>query len=1120
MKVSRGGEWGEEPDYRVYRTKQGSSVVGWVKGRRPLATSEAKVFSSFEVGLDGILWKLGSWRKNWKQRFFVLRHDRLSYYESSKSLNLLGEVRLFDKQRVATILDDVDSSFSVKCATTGRELRLRAETTKDKDRWLWAMRDLIDRRGEGKNVLFGRSSSSPTDIRRILGIQASLHVTGVPSNASLFLVLFAKQSSGVQQQNATPPAAGDGKKLRDEGSGATRFELEEDYDSDKTDEDDPSIKLHLSPPGVIRANGRQWKEIARTEGVKAGDMGAFVCQDDTLVRQFSILLPAPANKWPEGALIAVYHRSTSGTDNLSRHHRLMSVELDPDAVYRRSRVILLRRHDGEENDEGRQGSLLLTGVDATGIEPDVRRSEFAYARQHYQFRSLVNKVYGHVLASEALCVPRCTYELPAALLKLVVSERTTLAHDIYSQIHDAAIEKRGVADELRAKVEEAAISAREKCTLRARAEADLHSLEKGAEHPAEVMRQRTKSMLFDEEAAVDRHRELGTLLSRVESLATELQAMEKELQNYAQNLDEIYSSRVSDILLATTHFDDEPPVGEGGKLANVHVAESQCRPFLKRSTQKKEEDLQFAPTNLNWHQLKARRLDDDKLVANSTVTFGATAAHSKQFGFKEGGLARLLDKVPAYSPPLATRQSKHYQHHSTLAAAWSAERPVKPSWFFSAPPSPPKEEIDKDVGLDRAVSRHLRGASEQRKTRSSRCLSLHLFGGLDAATVPVVEECCNRRQPDEEGESAAAFAARTSLASRVDVVLSQALALAGAHVEAVISRMDPALLERAVAPSSVDRSAGKIILGIECLLSTLNDELGMLEDLVVAAEWLSTLRFRFVRRRDSAIASAERKRGTKRLGRQADDDLAKWRVQRSTKGDGALVVDLVVENEVAAALERAADGRESEDEAKGTDDFQVIASTRIDCVLFSQGINEWQTVANNFGTAFVLQSDVNAVGLQRLRDHVEWAERVCRERALGDADRAAKVDATCKLWRQLLASASEAVLDSSTQKNVHLLLKTSDLCRELAGSHCICCKSGKDRTSMAVTLEQTRMVASSLGVFDEKCVCKLMRRHGVRRVNVIANTDQDKYAFNAVQVKSLPRCYRPPRGTYTGNTLT
>ena len=71
-----------------------------------------------------------------------------------------------------------------------------------------------------------------------------------------------------------------------------------------------------------------------------------------------------------------------------------------------------------------------------------------------------------------------------------------------------------------------------------------------------------------------------------------------------------------------------------------------------------------------------------------------------------------------------------------------------------------------------------------------------------------------------------------------------------------------------------------------------------------------------------------------------------------------------------------------------------------------------------------------------------------------------------------------------------------------------------------MTLEQTRALSAELAVFDERQLCKLLRRHGVRRSNLRANTGQDKYAFNAVQVKSLPVCYRPPAGTFTGNART
>jgi hypothetical protein len=40
-----------------------------------------------------------------------------------------------------------------------------------------------------------------------------------------------------------------------------------------------------------------------------------------------------------------------------------------------------------------------------------------------------------------------------------------------------------------------------------------------------------------------------------------------------------------------------------------------------------------------------------------------------------------------------------------------------------------------------------------------------------------------------------------------------------------------------------------------------------------------------------------------------------------------------------------------------------------------------------------------------------------------------------------------------------------------------------------------------------------MRRHGVRLANAHENMGQPRYAFNKIQRKCLPECYRPPADT-------
>jgi len=114
----------------------------------------------------------------------------------------------------------------------------------------------------------------------------------------------------------------------------------------------------------------------------------------------------------------------------------------------------------------------------------------------------------------------------------------------------------------------------------------------------------------------------------------------------------------------------------------------------------------------------------------------------------------------------------------------------------------------------------------------------------------------------------------------------------------------------------------------------------------------------------------------------------------------------------------------------------------------------------------------------------------------------------------------QVTVNSPNEKNVNILLNASRIGRYISGCMSILCKSGKDRTSMSVTLEQSRYLVESSEVQHGKDLCRVMRRHGVRRMNVWANTGQSLYAFNSIQRQILPTCYAPPEGTFSGSVMS
>ncbi|XP_070506535.1 inositol polyphosphate-4-phosphatase type I A isoform X2 [Chironomus tepperi] len=110
----------------------------------------------------------------------------------------------------------------------------------------------------------------------------------------------------------------------------------------------------------------------------------------------------------------------------------------------------------------------------------------------------------------------------------------------------------------------------------------------------------------------------------------------------------------------------------------------------------------------------------------------------------------------------------------------------------------------------------------------------------------------------------------------------------------------------------------------------------------------------------------------------------------------------------------------------------------------------------------------------------------------------------------------EELLRINTSKNIKVLHVAQDITRALNGLRVTSCKSAKDRTGMAVTLEQARILQQEFHLpnVNLQNVLDVMRSEGTRLDNTFKNICRRKYAFNLPQVLALPQLYRPPTASF------
>ena len=80
----------------MFKEIQSSEFYGKLIGRKSVAPNMKNTFTVADIIREGYLWKRGSWVKNWKRRYFMIRHDihALCYFAAKDSLVLLGSIPL------------------------------------------------------------------------------------------------------------------------------------------------------------------------------------------------------------------------------------------------------------------------------------------------------------------------------------------------------------------------------------------------------------------------------------------------------------------------------------------------------------------------------------------------------------------------------------------------------------------------------------------------------------------------------------------------------------------------------------------------------------------------------------------------------------------------------------------------------------------------------------------------------------------------------------------------------------------------------------------------------------------------------------------------------------------
>ncbi|XP_059080345.1 inositol polyphosphate-4-phosphatase type I A-like isoform X1 [Tigriopus californicus] len=336
---------------------------------------------------------------------------------------------------------------------------------------------------------------------------------------------------------------------------------------------------------------------------------------------------------------------------------------------------------------------------------------------------------------------------------------------------------------------------------------------------------------------------------------------------------------------------------------------------------------------------------------------------------------------------------------------------------------------------------------------------------------------------------------------RRDVCFSQALTTLTSSLMAKFWTMepDPAFLH-------ICAHLGPLV-AFESLVTIHGDETAMFNDMVVAVEDLRNVEFTLILVDKRAKAKA-RPLTPKPSGQMPILPYHSFPLPRVTGSRCSLKVLLPVPDYVYTMLPL--------DKIK-TMTFSITP------VFFNVGINQNAYLAGRFGNNG-LQEKNNLDNFKILQEYHRRFKKLDLPQVSnmpGSRTKRLSVSGSNEPQLEDLLAILKNEVNNRKIQNVEILHLASAITRRLQGIRFINCKSGKDRTGMAATLEQVQILSRDYDLAENeyKKALDVMRCEGTRCDNVLKNIGDKRYAFNTIQLTAFPYQYRPPVGSY-GSKVT